>query len=346
MSLSGQLRRLGIETAGENVQIVKHFITRNQIANPGSIFYVMPSSGSDLAAGRSPDQALKTLAAALAKCTANKNDIVVLISEGNASALATDYQTATLDWNKDLTHLIGLNSGVPFATRSRIAFKSTYATASHLFTLTANGCALGNLSLFAGVDSTTPTGICLKMVGMRNRLSFCHIAGAGHDKMDKAGAADIWFLDSHENFFEDCVIGLDTIKRGTAANSGLLFTTGGGGGSARNVFRRCIFPAWCESAGNYVFIKAAAAGVLDRLLLLDDCVLHNVGTAVAGGVQMTQAMDIHAAANAHVILHNTSIIGADNVNSSDTGLVLVGAGGMANNIEQTDLGLAVVTTNA
>jgi hypothetical protein len=81
-------------------------------------------------------------------------------------------------------------------------------------------------------------------------------------------------------------------------------------------------------------------------LLFDDCVFHNTGTSVAGGVQMTQAMQVHAAAAGHVILHNTTIIGADNVNASDTGLVLCGAGSFANNTEQTDLGLAVVTTNA
>jgi hypothetical protein len=346
MSLSGQLRRLGIETNEGNVRVLTNLISRNQISSPGRIIYVAPSSGSDLRAGTTPDKALKTLATALAMATANANDIVVLIAEGNASAAATDYQAETLDWNKDLTHLVGLNAGALFAQRSRIAFASTYATAANLFTLTANACLINNISMFAGVDSTTPTGICLKMVGMRNRLSNCHVAGIGNDKMDKAGAADVWFYDSSENLIEDCVLGIDTVKRGTAANSGLLFTTAAGVGSARNVFRRCIFPAWCESAGNYVFVKAAVANALDRFLLFDNCVMHNCGAAVAGGAQMTQAMSIHAAVNAHVILHETTIIGADNVNTADTGLILVGAGGLSAVTEATDLGLAVVTTNA
>jgi hypothetical protein len=174
----------------------------------------------------------------------------------------------------------------------------------------------------------------------------CHIAGIGSDLMDIAGAYDLWMYDSSENLFENCMIGADTISRGSAANAGLLFTGTGNAGSARNIFRKCVFPAWCMSAGNYVFLKANGVNYLDRWLLFDDCVFHNTGTSVDTGVQMTQAFQIHASANGHVILHNTTIIGADNVNATDTGLVLVGAGGLSAVTEATDLGLAVVTTNA
>jgi len=66
-----------------------------------------PYSGLDYNSGKSPTQAVKTLKQALALATAGKNDTVHFIGGGNASAYCTDYQSALLDWNKDLVHLVG-----------------------------------------------------------------------------------------------------------------------------------------------------------------------------------------------------------------------------------------------
>lgn len=307
----------------------------------GSYFFVKPVSGLDGNDGLSPDSALKTLPVALAKCTANKNDVVFFISEGNSSANATDYQSATLDWNKDHTHLIGINAGPALSQRSRVAFISTYVTASNLFTLSANGCFMANMAWYAGVADVNPTG-CMSITGDRNRFQNCHIAGIGADENDIAGAYSLKFTAGHENLFEGCVIGIDTVGRGSAANAEIYFASG----SARNIFRKCLIQGWCASAGNYLFVSANAASAIDRFVLFDDCVFHNPATAIAGGAEMTQAFQIHASANGHIILHNTTIIGAANVNASDTGLVICGSGSIPNNAEVTDLGLALVTTNA
>lgn len=311
----------------------------------GKYIFVKPYSGLDGNDGLSPTSPVKTLTKALALATANKGDVIFLIAESNTAASTTDYQTSTLTWNKDGVHLVGINNGTRFSQRSRVAFISTYVTASNLITISAKNCVFANIEFYAGVADANPTG-CMKLTGARNHFINCQISGIGDDLMDSAGAYDLWFYDSAENLFEDCVIGLDTVKRGTAANAGVLFTTAAGVGSARNIFKRCIFPAWCESAGNYLFVSANAANALDRFVLFDDCVFHNVGAVVAGGAAMTQAFQIHASANGNVILHNTTIIGAGNVNASDTGLVMCGAGSFANNTEATDLGLAVATTNA
>ncbi len=311
----------------------------------GKYFFVKPYSGLDGNDGLSPDSAVKTLTKALALATANKNDVVFLIAESNSAGSTTDYQSSTLAWNKDGVHLVGINAGGLMSQRSRVAFISTYVTASNLITISAKNCLFANIEFFAGVASANPTG-CMKITGMRNHFVNCHIAGIGDDLMDTAGAYSLWFYDSAENVFDSCTIGTETIGRGSAANAEILFTTLAGVGSARNVFRKCLITGWCASAGNYLFVSANAANVLDRFLLFDDCVFHNPSTAIAGGAAMTQAMQIHANANGHVILHNCTIVGADNVNASDTGLVLCGAGSIPNNAEVTDLGLALVTTNA
>ena len=311
----------------------------------GQAWFVAPYSGSDTASGRRPNQPLKTLAAALSKATANRNDVVYVFSESNTGTLTTDYQAATLDWNKDAVHLIGVNGSPVLGQRSRVAFKSTYVTASNLITISANNCMIANMEFFAGVASANPTG-CMYLTGDRNHFVNCQISGIGDDLMDTAGAYSLWMYGAHENLFENCYIGLDTVSRGSAANAEILLTAPNNAGNARNIFRKCMIAGWCMSAGNYLFLSANAAGAIGRWLLFDDCVFHNTGTSVATGVQMTQAMQIHAAAGGHVILHNTTIVGADNVNASDTGLILCGAGIGPNNMTATDLGLARVTTNA
>ena len=311
----------------------------------GKPIFVKPYSGVDGNDGTSPDTPVKTLTKALALATAGKNDVVYLIQESNTGTLTTDYQSVTLDWNKDSTHLVGINPGPMLGQRSRVALASSYVTASNLITWSANNCLVANIEFFAGVASANPTG-CMNITGDRNHFVNCQISGIGDDLMDTAGAYSLWLYGAHENLFESCYIGLDTISRGSAANAEILVTAPNNAGNQRNIFRRCVIAGWCMSAGNYLFLSANAAGAIGRWLLFDNCVFHNTGTSVSTGVQMTQAFQIHAAAGGHVILHNTTIIGADNVNASDTGLVLCGAGTIANNIEATDLGLAVVTTNA
>lgn len=249
------------------------------VLTQGNQFFVKPRTGSDGASGRSPKEALKTLAAALSRCVANQNDIVFLISEHNDTAASTtDQQSATLDWNKDLVHLIGINAGGPVSMRSRIGFTSSYDTASNLFTLSADACRIENIHFFAGVAGTNPTG-CMKVTGDRNLIRNCHIAGIGNNNNDIAGAYSLLLDAGHENLFDDCTIGLDTIARGTAANSGLLVD----GSSSRNEFRGCRFIAQVEHATNHVHVRLADTTAIDRYLLFKECVFYYMSPNFAVG---------------------------------------------------------------
>ena len=248
----------------------------------GKQIYVKPRTGSDANNGLSPAKAVKTLAKALSLATANQNDVVWLFAESNTAADTTDYQSATLDWNKDLVHLIGISSGGPVAQRARVAFLSTYNTASNLFTVSADGCLIQGVHFFAGVAGTNPTG-CVKVTGTRNVFRNCHIAGIGHDNNDIASAYSLFIDGGAENLFDDCTIGLDTIARGTAANSGLLVDTA----ATRNEFRDCRFIAQLEHATNHVHVRLADATAIDRYLLFRECLFYYMSanyTAAGTGV--------------------------------------------------------------
>jgi len=242
----------------------------------GTHFYVKPYSGSDDNDGLSPDCAVKTLARALALATAGKNDVVHLMSESNTAANTTDYQSSTLDWNKDMVHLIGETSPCPMSQRSRIAFISTYVTAANLFTLSADSCLIQNISFFAGVADTHPTG-CVEVTGDRNVFDNCHIAGIGNDSMDIAGAYSLYLNGVEETLFNNCRIGLNTISAGSAANSEILMAN-----TVKNVFfDNCLIYRRIEHATNHPLVKIAAATSLDEIVVFNSCLFISTSTNYA-----------------------------------------------------------------
>jgi len=232
----------------------------------GDSWFVKPSSGSDSNEGNRIDRPLKTLARALALATANQNDVVYLFSESNSASSTTDYQSSTLDWNKDGVHLIGVNSGSAFGQRSRVAFVSTYDTASNLFTLSANNCLISGVHFFAGVAGTNPTG-CVNVTGARNRIENCHIYGIGNNANDIAGAYSLKLNAAEEILVKECVIGGNTVLAGSAANSEILFD-----GSSKNIiFKDCLITRKIEHSTNHPLVKVADATGIDDIVLFDDC---------------------------------------------------------------------------
>jgi hypothetical protein len=255
----------------------------------GRVFFVMPVSGSDGASGKSPKQALKTLAGALALATANQGDVVFLMSEGNAASACTNYVTETLDWNKDGVSLIGINSGVRTSPRSRIAWLSTAASGSDipLFTLSANNCTISGIQFYSGLNDANMIG-AVNVTGHRNRFVNCHIAGIGHDTNDVAGAYSLRLGGGTENEFEDCVIGLDTIARGTAANSEILVAAAGTADcNARNRFIGCDILSYAEATGHKSVIRPSSGH--DRAIIFERCTFRNNGTQL-----MAEAFDVTA----------------------------------------------------
>lgn len=234
---------------------------------PGNIWHVRPRTGSDVnSSGRRPDSAFKTLRQALSAAVANQNDVILFYGEGNASAYCTDYQNATLNWNKDLVHLIGVNSGVTMSPRSRISLVSTYDTASNLFTLSANGCLIRGIQFFEGVAGTNPTG-AVKVTGTRNRFENCHFAGVGNAANDIAGAYSLKLDGAEENEFFNCTIGLQTMAAGAALNADLLFDSA----AKNNKFENCLFLRQVSHASNHVLVEVADATGIDGLIEFLNC---------------------------------------------------------------------------
>lgn len=287
----------------------------------GNIWHVKPYSGSDVNnSGKNPGSAFKTLANALSHAVASQNDIVLFYGEGNASALCTDYQSNLLDWNKDMVHLIGINSGVSESPRNRITMASTYNAATDVFKMSANGCFISGVQIWNGLaGSTLPTG-AMTVTGRLNKFKNCHIVGFGHTNQDKNGAYSINIKGGIQNEFEDCVIGSYTVPTGAAAtNSEILYTAATASGHG-NIFKRCRIEKNADNSTNSIFLiiptLAIGGGGIE---IFEDCQFINSGTG------LTNAFTLSTTAGGIVVLGEKSkITGAAHTIASATSSILYG----------------------
>jgi hypothetical protein len=242
----------------------------------GNVFFVKPSTGVDGNDGKTPGTALKTLSAALALCTAGQNDTVYMLAQSNTASATTDYQSTTLDWNKDLVHLIGVNSGPMIGQRSRISNLSTAVALAPMFKVSANGCLIANIEFFQGTPGSGTTSIAVQVTGQRNKFVNCQISGNG----DLTGVTDVagtrsLKISGSENIFQHCYIGLDTVIRATQTAEVEILTC------ARNIFEDCQFETYTSLS---TFKMITVATDVDRFVKFKDCEFHavqNITSAVA-----------------------------------------------------------------
>lgn len=322
-----QITQEGAFDASVRQQINSNFAAC-QLITQGNIYWVRPYTGLDSNNGLQSQQGtiagqgpLKTLAAALAKCTANQNDIVLFCAESNTASRTTDYQSAVLDWNKDLTHLIGVNSGSFIGQRSRIAPLSTAASFANLFKVSANACLIQNIEVFqgAGADTLGTAQTAVLVSGQRNHFVNCQFSGIGHATLDVADSNSLTVTGS-ENTFDDCYIGLDTIIRATSVTE-VIFS----GTPTRNVFRRCHFETY-TSGSTFKMITVPTGA--DRFIKFIDCdfvAVQNISSAVAptGLIGITTM-------NGQVIMRNPYLYGfAQYVTADNAYVQILGYNGLA-----------------
>lgn len=301
----------------------------------GNVFYVKPRTGSDNNDGKTPDTAFKTLRQALSSATANQNDVVYFMAEGNTAANTTDYQSSALDWNKDGVHLIGIDASPFIGQRARIAQLSTVKTIEDLFTVSANNCLISNIAVYQGVATSTATSPRAMVIsGQRNKILNCQISGMGDTSMDTAGARSLTVSGS-ENYIKGCYIGLDTVIRATNVTE--VGVTGTAGSKAtRNIFEDCIVNSYTSGST----FKSIAASYVDRFLILKNCMLCTV-QGITSAVAPTGAIST-ANMNGQVWVNGGGVWGFADVTTADASDVLVLThGALAANI--IDMGVAKAT---
>lgn len=253
------------------------------------------NGASDSNDGKTPRRALKTLSAAFDKCRDNKNDVIYMLASGNSAAETTDDLTASLAWNKDLVHLVGVTPGSLHSSRARIGTQTTGITP--LVNVTGSGCLFQNISIYHGVTADNTGLICWQDAGNRNVYKNVHFGGGGiSTTADDAGMRSLKLAGGGERYFQKCVIGLDTVDRSTTANAELELA-----GAVRDVFDDCIFNTY--GSGAHAMVIVGATG-LDRYALFRRCQFIN--PIQSGTTALTECFSITAGTspNGAVILQD------------------------------------------
>lgn len=275
----------------------------------GNYWWVNESNGSDADAGTSPSTAFATLTHALSKVIDNNNDVIFLTG--------TVHTTATVAWNKNQTHLIGLSAPNGITPRSRIS-QTGSTPFSPLVNVTGQGCIFMNIGTFHGFASATPQ-ICWADNGARNYYQGCAFLGMGNaTAAAQTGSRNLTVGagGNGENLFVGCTIGLDTIQR-TAANYSLEFL----GATPRNQFKDCLFTADIGSGGAGAGFVNAATGSVDRTTIFKGCeFLNNIAS---GATTETQTMNVSSSAGGMIVLENCTIYGDTNLETSKSGVVIL-----------------------
>lgn len=260
----------------------------------GNYFFVNPKTGADGNAGQA-DSPMQSLTAALGRCTAGNNDVVFLVSASNTAADTTSYQSVTLDWNKDLTHLVGICAPTQFSQRSRIAQLSTATGVNPLVKVSANSCYIANISIFQGVADATSLVAC-EVTGQRNSFQNVTIAGVGNATQVAANSASLKLTAAQENVFNNCLIGQDTIAV-NASPTGLWCITG----ATRNTFNGCVFDAFLSNAG-FATVTIGTNGI-DRTLLFNGCQFW--AKSANKSITQTSVFSIPAISQGAIVLNNS-----------------------------------------
>jgi hypothetical protein len=286
--------------------------------NGGTWYFVNPESGSDGADGQTPAHAVRTVNQAYQLATDGKNDVIVLMSQGDATADYTTYLTETLTWAKDKTHLIGAAAPSVTSPRARIAIDSSVTDSiDPALKITAEGCVFSNFQVFSSVGTTGKDANGVEVTGTRNYFFGVHMAGMGeaaNGYNDRANGFSLNLNGGGENFFERCAIGLDTTAKGSAANSEIRFEST----TIRNTFKDCIIRTFAEAAGHQFIL--AGANALEGTQLFIDCTFES--KLDGGGTGMTEAISINATQNGRIRLVGSTSTDAADWEASPTGIVV------------------------
>lgn len=257
----------------------------------GRWFFVNASTGSDGNTGAA-DQPLATLQAAQLKCTANSNDVVAFIG--------TFSLTASLTWDKNGVHLIGMCAPTKRGKAARIISSGTTAFAP-LINITATGCNFMNFATFYGFNSASNNTIAVQDTGGNNSYDNVEFLGFG-DGTASTGTANITGARAHkytgstgQNTYRYCVFGTDSVQR-NATN----YTIEISGAAPRMTFQECDFEAYLASSGTAACHVLIGAAGIDRYCNFVQC--HFMNDTKSTGSAMAQCFNLSGTAGGFVML--------------------------------------------
>jgi hypothetical protein len=232
---------------------------------PGNVFFVNPTTGDDTNYdGKSADKPFATIATALAACTTNNDDVIVL------STYAQHTISAMLDVSINRVHFVGDVFGRKYGARARMVMGVTTAT-TDVFLMKNTG--VGNTFTGIKFDSGNTLSEATGTVGEGGEYAVyrnCEFYNSA--KLTSNTHAEM-VLNGDSAQFYDCTFGsLATAVSGDKIRPAVLLTENGvaTGKVSRDVlFDGCRF--WKNAGGTTTAMVKGAATDIERVMEFHDC---------------------------------------------------------------------------
>jgi hypothetical protein len=233
-------------------------------ATPGNVYFVDYTRGSDGNKGTSVDRPWKTVEYAYSRVTSGNDDVIVLMGS------ATHVLSAMLDVSKSRVHFVGMD-GTPGRLYGQNAKVSLTASsgATNVFTMKNTGVRNSFHNIKWINASTVAQGLyCVGEGGEYALYTNCEFYKS--TDLDETTAAEL-VLNGDSAQFHNCTFGsLADLLVGNIIRPCVELTkeiVGSGKVTRDSVMVDCMF--WRQLAGTAgVFIRAAASGDVERMLLL------------------------------------------------------------------------------
>ena len=287
----------------------------------GNYYFVQENYTAGASAGSGTATApFNTLTQALASCVSGHNDVVFLIG--------TVHLTATLAWNKNNVHLVGIDAPLSNGKRARISTSGSTAFGP-LVSVTGNGCQFENFGTFFGfavTGATTP--ICWSDTGGRNCYNLVEFLGFG-DQTTTTGTANqttarAFVLNTNvgETTWRACTFGVNTMSR-NATN----YTMEIAGAAPRCTIDDCDFQSFLGSSGTASSHLLIGANGIDRELVIKSsrflCSVKSTGSTMA------QAFNVSGSAGGAVLLSRCVAFGITAWETTPSGSVYLDMGSVS-----------------
>ena len=245
----------------------------------GDIYY-MAVAGSQmetkLKANGIPDSEIfHSVVTAHAAMTANQND-VLLVTPGIYT------ETASCDWTKDHTHLVGLggpNLHQRYGRPNTMIFCDT-AAVDYTIHLTGDFCQFHSCMIGNGHSTGSATADNLSALGLAGygnyfkRMGFQGVGSATQAAAATCSSVEI-MAGAGELTFEDCLIGGNTyVTTRSSTTSGQLLLTSTLAGVANGIFKNVLFLSRSAVAATSMVHRSTQAAY-DRTWVFDRCHFDN-----------------------------------------------------------------------
>lgn len=260
------------ESLGVGVLTVDKIIGAGALAEMGNgdRWYGDVTNGSNGNSGKTPGTALKTMAAAESTMVKEQNDHLMLAP--GAYPITTE-----LDWDKDNTHIFGMdgpNQGNDYS-EAGVAIYTVTTQVPYTLDVTGNHCRFFGIN-FTNAGNHAENLAAVHNDGYGNTYKGCSFQGimAANQRTEEACAS--LYIGQNGSFyrFEDCQIGENLWGTRTQENQGHLRYVGSAPRPQNGKFIDCFFLSQSDTS-TVPMVALPSTACIDRVHFFIRCHFHN-----------------------------------------------------------------------